>query len=105
MTENGYRKTEFAEITEIVRNAVARLEAAGEPAPTVFETETAMAFLYFRKKKCDLAVVEAGLGGALDATNIIHNTVCAAFATHQPGSFGSDRKSVWKRLRRIKPEL
>lgn len=40
-----------------------------------------MAFLYFRKKKCDLAVVEAGLGGALDATNIIHNTVCAAFAS------------------------
>lgn len=74
-------ETEFAEITEIVRNAVARLEAAGEPAPTVFETETAMAFLYFRKKKCDLAVVEAGLGGALDATNIIHNTVCAAFAS------------------------
>ena len=74
-------ETEFAEVTENVRDAVARLEAAGEPVPTVFETETAMAFLYFRKKKCDLAVIEAGLGGALDATNIIQNTVCAVFAS------------------------
>ena len=74
-------ETEFAEVTENVRDAVARLEAAGEPVPTVFETETAMAFLYFRKKKCDLAVIEAGLGGALDATNIIQNTVCAVFSS------------------------
>ena len=73
-------ETEFAELTEVVKDAIARLEEAGEPVPTVFETETAMAFLYFRKKKCDYAVIEAGLGGALDATNIIRNTVCAVFS-------------------------
>ena len=74
-------ETEFAELTEVVKHAIARLKAAGEPAPTVFETETAIAFLYFRKKNCDLAVIEAGLGGALDATNIIQNTVCAVFSS------------------------
>ena len=71
----------FAELTERVRNAIARLEAAGEDLPTVFEIETAIAFLYFKEMKCDLVVLEAGLGGELDATNIIRNTVCAVFAS------------------------
>ncbi len=43
--------------------------------------ETAMAFLYFKKQKCDLVVLETGLGGETDATNVIKNTVCAVFAT------------------------
>ncbi len=68
-------------MTEKVKEAIARMEAAGEPSPTVFEAETAIAFLYFKKKKCDLVVLESGLGGRLDATNIIRNTVCAVFAT------------------------
>ena len=37
------------------------MEAAGEESPTVFEAETAIAFLYFKKKKCDLVVLESGL--------------------------------------------
>lgn len=39
--------------------------------PTVFEVLTAVAFWYFAKKKIDYAVVEVGLGGRLDATNVI----------------------------------
>ncbi|MFH1826537.1 MAG: cyanophycin synthetase, partial [bacterium] len=39
--------------------------------PTVFEVTTALAFWYFAKKKVDYAVVEVGLGGRLDATNVI----------------------------------
>ena len=72
---------EFAELTEKVKEAIARLKAAGESLPTVFETETAIAFLYFRKMNCDFVVLETGLGGELDATNIVKNTVCAVFAT------------------------
>ena len=72
---------DFAELTEKVKEAIARMEAAGENLPTVFEAETAIAFLYFRKRNCDLVVLETGLGGATDATNIIKNTVCAVFAT------------------------
>ena len=41
---------EFAELTENVKEAIARMEAAGEESPTVFEAETAIAFLYFKKK-------------------------------------------------------
>ncbi len=39
--------------------------------PTVFEVLTAVAFWYFAKKKIDYAVVEVGMGGRLDATNVI----------------------------------
>lgn len=39
--------------------------------PTFFEFVTALAFLYFKEKKVDLAVIEAGLGGRLDSTNVI----------------------------------
>jgi dihydrofolate synthase / folylpolyglutamate synthase len=38
---------------------------------TFFEVTTAMAFLYFNEKKVDFAVIEAGLGGRLDSTNVI----------------------------------
>ena len=71
----------FAALTGRVRDAIAALEARGEPRPTVFEAETAIAFLYFQERDCDLVVLEAGLGGALDATNIIRNTVCAVFSS------------------------
>ena len=71
----------FAEMTEKVSDAIARLKTAGENLPTVFEAETAIAFLYFREMNCDLVVLEAGLGGALDATNIVENTVCAVFSS------------------------
>lgn len=40
---------------------------------TEFEFITAMAFLYFRDKKCDIVIVETGLGGRFDATNTLDN--------------------------------
>ena len=42
-----------------------------ESKPTEFELITAMALLYFKKKNCDIVVLEVGLGGRLDATNVI----------------------------------
>ena len=74
-------ESDFAQITEQIKEAIASLEAKGEPLPTLFEAETAMAFLYFQKMHCDLVVLETGLGGETDATNIVKNTICAAFAT------------------------
>ena len=40
--------------------------------PSFFEVVTAMAFKYFEEEKVDVAVIEVGLGGRLDCTNIIH---------------------------------
>ena len=42
-----------------------------ENHPTFFELMTAMAFLQFARKHCDMAVIEVGLGGRLDATNVV----------------------------------
>lgn len=44
--------------------------------PSFFELTTAMAFSYFADEKVDVAVIEVGLGGRLDCTNIIHPDVC-----------------------------
>ncbi len=71
----------FARLTSLIRKAIARMEAAGETLPTVFEIETAMAFLYFKEQGCDLVVLECGLGGATDATNVIRNTLLAVFTS------------------------
>jgi len=45
--------------------------------PSFFEVTTAMAFQYFKEKKCDFSVIEVGLGGRLDPTNVIHPLVSA----------------------------
>ena len=47
------------------------LVSEGYPHPTPFEVETALGFLYFAEKKCDYVVLEVGMGGATDATNVI----------------------------------
>ena len=46
-----------------------------EDKPTEFELITALAFLYFAEKRCDYVVLECGLGGRLDATNIIKTPI------------------------------
>jgi len=57
---------DLAELVEEIKPAVAKM-----PFITTFELTTALAFLYFSKQKVDVAVIEVGLGGRLDATNII----------------------------------
>lgn len=52
---------------EAVQNACRKMQ----DAPTEFEIITAMAFWYFAREKCDIVVLETGLGGRLDATNVI----------------------------------
>lgn len=73
-------KHAFAEETEKVQDAIVRLKEAGKQLPTVFEAETAIAFLYYKRMKCDLVVLESGLGGMEDASNVVKNTVCAVFS-------------------------
>ena len=72
---------EFAEITCEVKRAAERLTEQGRPSPTAFEIETAIAFRYFQKRGCDYVVLEAGLGGLLDATNIVETTKLCIFAS------------------------
>lgn len=52
---------------------VAEAVSQGSPDdhPSFFEFMTAMAFLQFARKRCDIAIIETGLGGRLDATNVV----------------------------------
>ncbi len=62
---------DFARMLSRTRDAAERMIAEGEESPTQFEVLTAAAFLYFAEQKADYAVIEVGLGGLLDSTNII----------------------------------
>lgn len=57
----------LAEITEYVRPMAEKMK----DKPTEFELITAIAFEYFKREKCDVVILEAGMGGRLDSTNII----------------------------------
>lgn len=67
-------ESEYAKGMTAVAEAAACLD--GE-TPTAFEQETALAFWYFAQKGCELAILEAGLGGDMDATNVVTTTVCS----------------------------
>lgn len=70
--------SEFAKAFETVHAAAEALlaEALIDAHPSYFETVTAMALVIFRER-CDIAVMEVGLGGRLDATNVILPELCA----------------------------
>lgn len=61
----------LARAVERVRPAAAAVEAACGDHPTEFELMAAVAFEHFRMAGCDIVVLEVGLGGRLDATNVI----------------------------------
>lgn len=79
--ENMIGREELACHTAAVREAAEDMERCHAGTPTIFEVETALAFLYFAEKNCDLVVLETGLGGALDATNVIRTPVLEVIAS------------------------
>lgn len=74
-------KEHFSRLINRIREVSRGMVNDHYPQPTRFEVETAAAFLYFREMECDLAIVECGLGGLLDATNVITTTECAVITS------------------------
>lgn len=74
-------REDLARLTETVKGAVDMMKSAGMILPTIFEMVTAVGFLYFLEQACDLVVLEVGLGGRLDATNIIAGSEVAVITT------------------------
>ena len=64
---------ELVELVEQVRPAA----DAMADVPTEFEIITALGMLYFARRQCDIVVLEVGLGGTLDSTNVIRHPECA----------------------------
>ena len=73
MTLNGQEisREEFAAMIGKTRFAAEAIQVQGMESPTEFEVLTAAAFLWFAEKQVEMAVVEVGLGGLLDSTNVI----------------------------------
>ena len=70
-------ESDFDRLLGRIRNTIDRLLAAGrlEAHPTYFEVLTILAFLHFAECKVDIAVLEVGMGGRFDATNIVNPLV------------------------------
>lgn len=61
----------FAEEITLMKKLCGELAAEGKAVPTLFEIVTGAAFHYFAEQKVDILVLEVGLGGKYDATNIV----------------------------------
>ena len=68
----------LASLTQKVLDAAEAIRQEGGEPPVQFEAVTALALLWFAREKCDLVVLETGLGGRYDATNVVPHTLVAA---------------------------
>ncbi len=79
INEKNISKEDYQALYEEITLAAESLSAGEMSTPTIFEVQTAMAFLYFSRSGCDVAVIETGLGGDLDATNVSDAAIGTVF--------------------------
>lgn len=68
-------------LVEEVKQAAEEMERDTGYSPTIFEIETAMAFLCFREAEVSVVLLETGMGGRLDATNVIEQPLVSVIAS------------------------
>lgn len=80
---NGYEitKEDLVQCAITVFKKAEEMISQGSDSPTEFEIVTAIAFIYFKKMKMDYLVLEVGLGGRGDATNVIHHPIVSVITT------------------------
>ncbi len=71
----------LARITNVVKTAADRMVEEGFEHPTTFEILTAIAFVYYKEEQTDYIVLEVGLGGRFDSTNIIDTSLVSVITT------------------------
>lgn len=74
-------KAALCEGVELIREICEEMVEEGFHHPTPFEIETALAFWYFKREECDIVVLETGMGGLMDATNLISTTQVAVLTS------------------------
>ncbi len=71
---------DFVDVFEYIMPFVKKMPKNGINL-TQFELITAMAILWFWRENCDIVVLETGLGGRLDATNVVENVICSVITS------------------------
>lgn len=74
-------KAALCEGLELIQGICEEMVRDGFHHPTPFEVETALAFWYFAREACDIVVLETGMGGKMDATNLITTTQVAVLTS------------------------
>jgi dihydrofolate synthase / folylpolyglutamate synthase len=77
INEKPITTTNLEEIIQEIQNAI----VPNEESPTQFEVITAAAWLYFARSQVDIAIIEVGLGGRLDATNVCSNPLVSVITS------------------------
>ena len=94
---------DLAEITEYVKKFADSMDKRA----TEFELITAIGIEYFKRQKCDIVILEAGMGGRFDATNIVENTVLSIITgvslDHTDYLGDTTEKIAWEKAGIIKP--
>lgn len=100
---------DFARHMTTVRDAVDRMVQKGHEPPTEFELITAVAFLHFKSERCDVLVLETGLGGRLDSTNVIAKPVATIITSighdHQERLGDTIEKIAMEKAGILKPNV
>lgn len=89
ISEQNIDEKDFENTIEQVKAACDQMIADGLNHPTRFEVETAAAILFFYRQKVDIAIIECGMGGLLDATNVFDKVLCSVITSisHDHTSF------------------
>jgi dihydrofolate synthase/folylpolyglutamate synthase len=74
-------KESFGNITTIIKEKIDIMIEEGFSHPTEFEIMTGIGLKYFQEKKIDFLVLEVGLGGRIDATNVVNNTLVSVISS------------------------
>lgn len=81
INEENISKKDLCFYMEKIKNVAEEMLKDGLSHPTMFEIETALSFLYFLDKKVDVVLLETGMGGRLDATNVVKKPIATVIAS------------------------
>ena len=81
INEENISKKDLCFYMEKIKNVAEEMVKDGLSHPTMFEIETALSFLYFLDKKVDVVLLETGMGGRLDATNVVKKPIPTVIAS------------------------
>ncbi|HYF79414.1 MAG TPA: folylpolyglutamate synthase/dihydrofolate synthase family protein [Symbiobacteriaceae bacterium] len=102
-------EAELAELVGLLRGHIDQMVADGLEQPTEFEVTTVLGFLYYARHQVDWLVLEVGVGGRYDATNVIDNPAVTCITNigldHTDWLGNTEEQIAWEKAGIIKPAV